>query len=287
MRSIRRHMCILVAAMAVAAGSATVRTAHAADTPTPHTFAGMSLPQAWQTLHPAGGGPVIHFTSSPGTGPTQLAVIQTLYPEALSQISTAEQDNLAAAHVGSDFTLSILQASAPAIDSCIVGCSTPCTDPNLCDYFEIQFSASGTLNGYDVFDDDFIDGYRDDGASTNWQWQYEDFNGEDQPFSQGFNDWSSSIFTDSTYSYSPSAGVVDYATDAYGNGHWSVVGLCICFPPTHFTFSEDLYADYCVNEQVSNQYGTTSRLDKFFAHGTSYDGGSVTYGDWGLETGGC
>lgn len=289
MRSMKRSLCVFVAAAAVTLGSAATRSALADTAPVQHTFEGMSLPQAWQVLHPADGGPVLQFTSSPGTGPSELSVIQSLYPQSLSQLSDTDKANLSAAHVGSSFTLNILQASSPAVDlnSCVTGCSSSCLDPDLCNYFEISFSASGTLNGYNVTDDDFIDGYRDDGASTNWQWQYEHFNGEDQPGNQGFNDWSSSVVPSGTYSYSPSSGVVDYASSATGHGSWSIVGFCFCFPPGHISLSEDLYADFCLNEQVSNQYGTTSRLDKFFAHGTSWDGGAITYGDWGLYVGNC
>lgn len=83
-------------------------------------------------------------------------------------------------------------------------------------------------------------------------------------------------------------GVVDYYADAGGHGDWYIVNPCICFPVGfRFVFSEDLYADMRVNEQVSNQYGTTSRLDKWYGHGTSWDGGIITYGSSGLNIGYC
>lgn len=143
----------------------------AADTSSPSaspsTFEGMPLPVAWATLS-NGSGPVISFDSTPGTGPTQLEAIQQLYPQAVPYIPQSEQATLSDTRVGSSFTMTILNAVAPSINATTTSGGSPCTDPNLCDYFKMKFNAQGEFNGYHVTMDESVDGYRDDGASTSW-----------------------------------------------------------------------------------------------------------------------
>ena len=292
-------------------------TGLAADGTTPATFAS-TVPdtslvrQPGARLQAAAGRPVTLFTSSSGTGPTELEAIRQLYPAAVGQLPVSQQQRLNTVRLGSKYSGELLialapssgqpRATAPGLSGCLSGCSsTVCPDQYNCDFFYTSFYATARLNGYDLRVIQTIIGFRDNGDSVRFDWLSNAFNGTAQPSGER-RDWSN-FHVDSTGSYAgPSGcGCTEFITLAHAEGSWDVVyyGLCFCFPPGVFlgiNIWDDMHSNYCVNEIESRPgYLDSTRIEHQAADARSWNAesgfgsgkGLITYDNWGLWTGVC
>lgn len=175
---------------------------------------------------PEDGTPAVYVFTSPGTGPSVLEALTTLYPGAARALPPAQRENLADSRTGGESTVLIAARAALLDVTGIVRAKANsigvCPDENHCSYYLYTLRAekpSGTFNNLiSTLQDTWM--YEDDGGRPSLSQSDFIFHDDDgDNWTSGF--FQNSGFINRSFSGQKSAGVWEYLNQSFAQGSLS------------------------------------------------------------------